>query len=109
MKDSDFVKIRVFVPVSHADALRAAMGRVGAGKMGNYEYCSSSWAVTGRFFPMSGAQPAIGEIGTMEEVPEEVVETICHKDIIKIVIAEIKKVHPYEEPAIDIMPRFDIE
>lgn len=109
MKESNFVKIRVFVPVSYADALRAAMGRVGAGKMGNYEYCTSSWPVTGRFFPVAGAQPAIGEIGTMEEVAEEVVETICHKDIVKIVISEIKKVHPYEEPAIDIIPRFDIE
>ena len=103
------MKIQVAVPVVHADALRAVLGRAGAGRQGKYEYCSGSWKSVGRFYPMPGANPAIGEVGTMEEVEEEVIETICHKDILPQVIAAIKKAHPYEEPPIDIVPRLEIE
>jgi len=97
------------VPVTHADEIRAALGRAGAGKQGPYEYCSSSFRVTGRFIALPGANPAIGEIGAMEEVEEEIIETICHKDLVAAAVKEVRRVHPYEEPPIDIMPRFDIE
>ncbi|MEK7623673.1 MAG: hypothetical protein AAB408_03325 [Patescibacteria group bacterium] len=109
LRDSDFVKIQVAVPVSHADDVRAALGRAGAGKQGNYEYCSGSYKCVGRFYPMPGSHPAIGEVGTMEEVEEEVIETICHKDLLPSVIAAVKKAHPYEEPPIDIIPRLELE
>ena len=36
------VKIVVFAPETHADAVREAMGKAGAGKMGNYSFCSFS-------------------------------------------------------------------
>jgi len=36
------VKIVVFVPVTHADIVREAMGKVGAGIVGDYKYCSFS-------------------------------------------------------------------
>lgn len=108
LRESDFVKIQVAVPVSHADGVRAALGRAGAGRQGKYEYCSGSWPSTGRFFPLPGARPAIGEIGTMEEVAEEVIETLCHKDLVNDVVAAIKKAHPYEEPPIDIIPRLEM-
>lgn len=109
LKESDFVKIQVAVPVSHADAIREALGKAGAGIQGNYTYCSGSHPVTGRFVPMEGAQPAIGAIGKPEEVKEEMIQTICHKDKVVEVIAAIKKAHPYEEPPIDIIPRLEIE
>lgn len=85
------------------------MGQAGAGKQGNYEYCSASHRVIGRFIPTPGADPAIGEVGKLSEVEEEVIVTICHEDSIERVIEAIKKVHPYEEPAIDIIPRLDVE
>jgi len=109
MKESPYVKIMVSVPVPQADEVRAAMGRAGAGKQGEYEYCSASYRVIGRFLPLAGANPAIGTVGEMEEVEEEMITTICHKDILAAVIREIQRVHPYEEPAIDILPRFEIE
>ena len=37
-----YVKIAVNVPESHADALREAIGKAGAGKIGNYSFCSFS-------------------------------------------------------------------
>jgi len=105
---SKFVKIRVSVPLEAADKVRQSMGQAGAGIQGNYQFCSSSVKQTGRFKPTIGARPAIGQIGELEEVEEELLETICEKKLVKKVIAEIKRAHPYEEPAIDIMPRYDI-
>ncbi len=108
LKSSDYVKIKITVPVKDADIIRRALGRAGAGVMGNYEHCSSSIKQIGRFRPRASAHPAIGQIGRLEKVEEEMIETICHKDLVESVITAIKKVHPYEEPAIDIMPRYDI-
>jgi len=108
LKGSAYIKIRVAVPLDAAAKVRQALGMAGAGVQGNYEYCSGSIRQIGRFQPKAGARPAIGQIGTLEEVEEELIEAICHKDIIEKVIAAIKKNHPYEEPAIDIMPRYDI-
>ena len=108
VKESEFVKIRVMVPVDSADVIREALGKAGAGVQGKYTYCSGSYRQMGRFCPMEGAKPAIGEIGKIEEVEEEVIETICHRDLVEQVAAAVKKVHPYEEPAIDILPRLDV-
>ena len=108
LKESAYVKIRVAVPLAAAAAVRQTLGQVGAGVQGNYEYCSSSIKQTGRFKPGSGAQPAIGKIGQPEEVAEELIEVICRKDLVEAAVAAVKKIHPYEEPAIDIMPRYDI-
>lgn len=94
-------KIVVYVPQSHAAAIRAALAEAGAGKIGDYSSASFSSVGTGRFRPEAGANPAIGEIGKLEEVLEEKIETICDSAKVLDVIAAIKKVHPYEEPAID--------
>lgn len=98
------VKIVTFVPKSHTDMVRKAMGDAGAGAIGNYSHCSFSSKGIGRFKPLKGANPTIGEIGKSEEVDEEKIEMVCPKEKSKEVIAAIKKVHPYEEVAIDIYP-----
>ena len=95
-------KIIVYVPVSHADAVREAMGKAGAGKSDKYSFCSFSTRGVGRFKPEAGAKPAIGEIGKLEEVEEERIEITCAADSVKEVMAAIKSAHPYEEAAIDI-------
>ena len=38
----------------------------------------------------------------MEEVEEERIEVTCNDAVVDDVIAAIKKVHPYEEVALDI-------
>ncbi|HVZ10852.1 MAG TPA: YqfO family protein [Candidatus Paceibacterota bacterium] len=98
------VKIVVFVPESHADVVRGAMGKAGAGKIGNYTFCSFSSKGIGRFKPEDGAHPAIGEVGKLESVQEERIEVVCDRNLLKDVVAAIKKVHPYEEVALDIYP-----
>lgn len=103
-KDREVVKLVVFVPESHADAVRKAMGKAGAGKTGNYGYCSFSVKGVGRFLPLKGAKPAIGKVGKLEAVKEERIETVCYKKDLDKVIKTIKKLHPYEEIAMDIYP-----
>lgn len=102
--NSRYVKIAVFVPVTHADAVRKALAESGAGHVGNYDYCSFSVKGVGRFRPNEAAKPFIGEAGKIEEVEEERVETICPGEKLEAVLAAVKKVHPYEEPVIDVYP-----
>lgn len=104
---SNLIKLAVFVPISHADQVRQVMGEVGAGGIGNYSHCTWSTTGFGRFKPLDGAKPAIGEVGKLETVEEERIETICKKELVKAVLAKIKEVHPYEEVAFDIYPLLD--
>lgn len=99
---ADKYKLVVFVPLSHADQVREAMGAAEAGKIGKYSYCSFSCKGVGRFKPEEGANPAIGEVGKLEEVEEERIEVVCDKQIVGDVIAAMKKAHPYEEIAYDL-------
>ena len=101
---SNIVKIVVFVPETHADAVRKATGDAGAGKIGNYTHCSFSSKGTGRFLPGTDAHPTIGEVGKLESVAEERIEMVCERSVMQNVITEMKKVHPYDEVAFDIYP-----
>ena len=105
---SEYVTIVTTVPETHADAVREAMGKAGAGQVGNYSYCSFSLKGTGRFRPGKGAHPFLGKEGVWETVAEERIETVCQKDRLERVIAAIKKAHPYEETVIDIYPVYQI-
>ena len=98
------VKFVVFVPISHADTVRQVLGEVGAGKIGNYDFCSFSSRGTGRFRGNEKANPSIGEAGKYEAVDEERIEVIMPRKILKEVIEKVKSVHPYEEVAFDIYP-----
>lgn len=99
---SRFVKIIVFVPVKDADKIRHVLGEKGAGKLGKYSYCSFSTSGIGRFRPEKGARPAMGKVGKLEAVKEEKIEVIAQKEKYLEIIEEIKKAHPYEEPAIEV-------
>lgn len=95
-------KLVVTVPSTHAQVVRMAIGEAGAGKLGNYSFCSFTTKGVGRFRPEDGANPAIGTIGTMEELDEEKIECQCDEAVIDDVIAALRKVHPYEEIAYDV-------
>lgn len=104
----ELVKIVIYVPVDHADAVRQALGDAGAGHIGNYDFCSFSQRGIGRFRPMEKAEPFIGTHGVIEEVEEERIETVCPKMIAREVIEKVTRVHPYEEMAYDVYPLMNI-
>lgn len=97
-------KIVVYVPAENAEELREAMGNAGAGKIGNYSHCTFTLKGTGRFRPEEGANPTVGEIGRLEEVQEDRIETVCSGENLAAVMKAVKDTHPYEEPATDVYP-----
>jgi hypothetical protein len=101
--NANLVKLVFFAPTTHADIVRKAMGDAGAGKMGNYSHSSWSSIGHGRCIPLEGANSAYGEIGKLQVVEEERIETLCEKEKVKEVVEAIKKVHPYEEVDFDII------
>lgn len=106
---NNYLKIVVFVIESSADDIRRVLGENGAGRIGNYDFCSSSTKSVGRFRPLKGSNPTVGELNHIEEVEEERIETICQKRDLKKIITAIKSTHPYEEPAIDVYELVNFE
>ena len=101
------VKIFVTIPKENVEEARKAVCDAGAGVIGEYTYCTSSTKSIGTFIPSSNANPYIGEKNKLEFVEEEKLEFICEVDKVKRVISELRRVHPYEEPGIDIIPLID--
>lgn len=95
-------KLVVFVPATHADKVREAIGKAGSGKLGNYSFCSFTTKGMGRFKPEEGAKPFIGTVGELEQVEEERIEVTCDDGVVNEVIAAMKDAHPYEEVAYDV-------
>lgn len=103
------VKIIVTSPIENADEIKKVLGDAGAGVIGNYTYCSMSNKIIGSFLPNDKANPYIGEKNKFEQVEEEKIEVICDISIAKEVIKKLREAHPYEEPAIDIIPLINEE
>lgn len=101
------VKISTTVPLENADQLRQALGKAGAGKIGEYSFCSFTVTGKGRFMPSENADPHIGEANKLEVVEEEQIEVVCDRTIAKQVIAALKAAHPYEEVIIEVTPLID--
>ncbi len=98
------VKLVSFIPPQHADALRAALAESGAGRIGDYFECSFSTVGQGTFRGAASTKPTIGTPGRLEHVEECRVEMVCPGSRIADVVGALRRVHPYEEPAIDIVP-----
>ena len=100
-------KVVVFVPVASADVVRAALHEAGAGRIGDYDSASWSASGAGRFRPLDGADPAIGQVGELEVVEEERVEVVAPRSRRTAVVRALLAAHPYEEPAFDVVPLAD--
>lgn len=98
------VKIITTIPAANADAIREALGKAGAGVIGNYSFCSFSIVGKGRFKPNANANPHIGEPNKLEVVEEEQVEVTCDRAIARQVITAMKAAHSYEEVIVEIIP-----
>ncbi|QFZ16850.1 Nif3-like dinuclear metal center hexameric protein [Saccharothrix syringae] len=90
------------VPVGHAERVLDALHAAGAGAVGDYR--DAAWTVdgTGRFRPLAGAAPAIGEPGRPERVAETRVEVVLDRRLRADVVRALRAAHPYEEPAFNL-------
>ena len=101
--DEALDKLTVYVPADAADAVRQALARAGAGALGAYDSCSFTSPGEGRFRPLPGAQPTIGEVGQVELVDEIRIEAVLARGRRTAVVAAMRAAHPYEEPAHDLV------
>ena len=97
-------KIVVTSPIENTDEIRLALGNAGAGLIGNYSHCTISTKCIGTFKGNEESDPVIGTKNNLEKVEEVKIEVQCDIEKIKEVLAKLREVHPYEEPAIDIIP-----
>jgi dinuclear metal center YbgI/SA1388 family protein len=96
-------KIVVFVPEEYAEQMRTALHEAGAGGIGGYDHCTFTSRGEGRFRPLEGARPTVGQVGRTEVVHESRVESVLPRSRRREVVAALRAVHPYEEPAYDLL------
>jgi len=106
---SQLRKLVWFVPEDALEATRSAVFAAGAGRIGDYERCSWYTAGTGTFLPLSGADPAIGDVGREERVSELRVETVVPAERAGDVVRALLAAHPYEEVAYELYPLVEVE
>ncbi len=97
-------KVVVFAPEADREPIRRAAFEAGAGRIGAYAECSFDAPGSGTFLGTEGTNPAVGQAGRREVVPESRLEFPCPGDRLAPVLTAIRAAHSYEEPAIDIYP-----
>ncbi len=102
-------KLIFFVPESHLEQTKAAVFAAGAGHSGNYDQCCWQTSGQGQFRPLEGAIPYIGKQNQLTVLVEYRVELVCVEQFLKKAIDALRAVHPYEEPAIDVLRLVDLE
>src|SRR5699024_6946130 len=101
-------KLIVYVPKTHADQLRQALGEAKAGMLGNYHHMSYTSNGQGRFIPSVQANPTIGQAEQLSIVAEEKIEFIVENQYLPSVLQTMYRVHPYEEHTSELQSRFDL-
>lgn len=97
-------KLVTFCPHSHAEDVRAAIFKAGAGHIGEYDCCSYNVEGQGTFRAGAGAQPYVGKQDELHVEPEVRIETILPAYLESRVVEALLESHPYEEVAYDIYP-----
>lgn len=97
------LKLVVFSPEEAADSVIDAASEAGAGVIGEYSRCAFMSPGTGTFFGSASAKPAVGESERREEVAEVRIEMILDPAFADSVGRAVRRVHPYEEPAMDFL------
>lgn len=105
----DNYKLIVFIPVGSVEKVTEAVFAAGAGTIGNYSHCGFRSAGEGSFLPSAGARPAIGRRGKLEKVREIRFEAVVPAAKITDAVAAMRKAHPYETPAFDVIKLYDVE
>lgn len=102
--DIKFCKIEVLLPEEIIVELRNQLNSIGVLKVGKYDNVISFSEVKGYWRPLEGSVPYDGEVGKIASGSECKMEFKClYKEIDKVKQV-IKKVHPYEEPIINVFP-----
>lgn len=97
-------KIEVFLPEELVIPLRDELAKVNVGVIGNYDHCIAFSLVRGTWRPLEGSNPYDGKVGEISEGIEAKVEVNCKQENVRGALQVIRRVHPYDEPLINIIP-----
>lgn len=96
-------KVVTFVPESSAEPVVDALSAAGAGQVGEYARCAFTTTGVSTFEPSLRAHPTVGEPGGRHTGTEARVEMVLPRAARERVLAALRAVHPYEEPAYDVL------
>ncbi|MEI3348218.1 MAG: cytochrome C biogenesis protein [Dysosmobacter sp.] len=99
-----YCKLEIFLPASHLPALQEALAQVDAGHIGKYDHCLTYSPVTGCWRPLPGTAPYLGQASELCTASELKVEVTCQSSRLEETLHAIRRVHPYEEPVINVIP-----
>ncbi|MCL2333651.1 MAG: hypothetical protein FWC52_02535 [Candidatus Methanoplasma sp.] len=97
-------KISVAIPPEYKDRLMDAVNGSMQKIYPGYDRAFSISKTTGTWRSLEGSDPFIGKAGEISVEDELRIEFAIMAEDLKDVVLAIRKVHPYEEPAIDILP-----
>ncbi len=104
----DKVMLIVNAPKYYINKIKNAIFECNGGIIGNYTHCSTSTKCISTFIPNINANPTIGKNNKLEIVEEIKLEVICNTEYVQDIVSKIKKIHPYEEPVIYVLPLIQI-
>lgn len=96
-------KITIHTPEKFTKIILETANKSGAGLIGDYDFCSFITKGIRTFRPLPGANPTVGEVNEINYVPEDKIEFICPDEFVNLCIKNMKKIHPYQEMAYDIV------
>lgn len=102
--ENQLSKIMVYAPNNFKEKIQNALFSAGAGEIGNYDSCSFNLEGKGTFRAGENTQPFVGNQGELHIEEEVKIEVIVPNYLINNIIKKILLIHPYEEPAYDIVP-----
>lgn len=103
-KSNSLLKLSVYVPIEHLEAVKNELFKAGAGNIGNYSHCSFTSEGVGSFRANENADPFVGNKNETHLEKEGRLEVILPQHLKSKVIAALLLSHPYEEVAYDLFP-----
>ncbi len=98
------LKLVTFVPDKYVKNVQEALFDAGAGHIGKYDRCSFNVEGKGTFRPLGTANPFTGKLNQFHTESETRIECILPEYLKMRVVDALIRVHPYEEPAYDLLP-----
>lgn len=98
------VKLEIYIPEEFVESLRDALVCIGLCRVGNYSHVISYQDTKGFWKPLEDSNPYLGTKGEICAGSETKMEVRCPVEKVTEAMAVIRKIHPYEEPLINIVP-----
>ncbi len=103
---NDVYKVSVYIPEEYVDELTVEINESMDPLYPGYDMVFSLTEVTGMWRPLEGSDAFTGTVDKISKEKEIKLEFSVKEENLKDVVNAVLSVHPYEEPAIDIIPMY---